>query len=191
MIPQVERRLTDRLSSLTLRKAVGVIVTVAATLAVSAAVLERLVDPAFDTFGEALWFAVTTVSTVGYGDYVPESAAGRFVAGALMITGLGLIPVITSVVVSILVSQRSREAREQELHHLNLILERMDSLEQKLLELDCLQCRRRSLPAAALVEPDRADDAGAVDGRGGGRPRRRGRVLRRQTAREISCSATT
>ena len=54
------------------------------------------------------------------------------VGAALMLTGLGLIPLITSVVVSILVSQRSREAREQELHHLNLILERLDGLERKL-----------------------------------------------------------
>jgi voltage-gated potassium channel len=105
---------------------------VAAMLALVAAVLERLIDPAFNTFGQALWFAVTTVSTVGYGDYVPESGAGRVVAAALMLTGLGLIPLITSVVVSILVSQRSREAREQELQHLSLILERLDSLERKL-----------------------------------------------------------
>jgi hypothetical protein len=48
-----------------------------------------------------------------------------------MLTGLGLIPLITSVVVSILVSQRSRESREREMHHLSLILERLDSLEHK------------------------------------------------------------
>jgi voltage-gated potassium channel len=95
-----------------------------------------LIDPAFNTLPEAFWFAVVTVSTVGYGDYVPASGAGRVVAGALMLTGLALIPLITSVVVSILVSQRSREAREQELHHLNLILERLDGLERKLERLE-------------------------------------------------------
>ncbi len=132
MIPRIEQRLTERLVSLTLRKAVGLIVMVATVLAIVAAVLERLIDPAFDTFGQALWFAVTTVSTVGYGDYVPESAAGRLVAAALMLTGLGLIPLITSVVVSILVTQRTGEAREEELRHLTVILERLDSLERKL-----------------------------------------------------------
>ena len=110
--------MTERLLTLTLRKAVGLIVGVATVLALTAAVLERLIDPAFDTLPQALWFAVTTVSTVGYGDYVPESGAGRVVAAALMLTGLGLIPLITSVVVSILVAQRSHEAREQELRHL-------------------------------------------------------------------------
>jgi voltage-gated potassium channel len=132
MTTRLEQRMTERLVSLTLRKAVGLIVTVATILALVAAVLERLIDPAFDTFGQALWFAVTTVSTVGYGDYVPESGGGRVVAAALMLTGLGLIPLITSVVVSILVSQRNREAREQELEHLTVILERLDSLERKL-----------------------------------------------------------
>ena len=136
MIPRVEQRLTDKLTTLTLRKAVGLIVGVATVLAITAALLERLIDPAFNTLPEAFWFAVVTVSTVGYGDYVPASGAGRVVAGALMLTGLALIPLITSVVVSILVSQRSREAREQELHHLNLILERLDGLERKLEKLD-------------------------------------------------------
>jgi voltage-gated potassium channel len=129
---RLERRLTERLVTLTLRKAVGLIVAVATMLAILAAVLERLIDPAFDTLPQALWWAVTTVSTVGYGDYVPESAAGRFVAAGLMLTGLGLIPLITSVVVSILVSQRSREAREEELRQLTLIVERLDRLDRKL-----------------------------------------------------------
>ena len=131
MSPRFEQRLTLRLATLTLRKAVGLIVTTAALLAVVAAVLERLIDPAFDTLPQALWFSVTTVSTVGYGDYVPESGAGKFVAVALMLTGLALIPLLTSVVVSILASQRTREAREDELRHLALILERLDRLEQR------------------------------------------------------------
>ena len=132
MYERFERRLTNALVSLTLRKAVGLIVFVATALAVAAAVLERLIDPAFDTYPEALWFSVTTVTTVGYGDIVPESGAGRVVATALMLTGLGLIPLITSVVVSILVQQRSREAREEELRDLHQILERLDSLDSRL-----------------------------------------------------------
>ena len=132
MYERLERRLTKALVSLTLRKAVGLIVFVATALAVAAAVLERLIDPAFDTYPEALWFSVTTVTTVGYGDIVPESGAGRVVATALMLTGLGLIPLITSVVVSILVQQRSREAREEELRDLHQILERLDSLDNRL-----------------------------------------------------------
>jgi voltage-gated potassium channel len=136
MYERLERRLTEMLVRLTLRKALGLIVAVATVLAVAAAVLERLIDPAFETFPHALWFAVATVSTVGYGDYVPESGAGQVVASALMLTGLGLIPLITSVVVSILVAQRSRESREEALRDLNLILERLDGLDRRLARLE-------------------------------------------------------
>ena len=136
MSARFERRLTERLATLTLRKAVGLIVTTATVLAVTAAVLERLIDPAFDTLPQAMWFAVTTVSTVGYGDYVPESGAGRVVASVLMLTGLGLIPLITSAVVSILVAQRSRETREEEIRHLQQILDRLESVEARLAGLD-------------------------------------------------------
>jgi len=136
MQQRLERRATETLVGLTLRKALGLILTVATVLAIAAAVLERLIDPAFNTFPQALWFAVTTVSTVGYGDYVPESGAGRVVASALMLTGLGLIPLITSAVVSILVAQRSRESREEELRHLHQILDRLESLEARLAGLE-------------------------------------------------------
>ena len=133
MYERIEKRLTQALLSLTLRKAVGLIVAVATLLAFAAAFLERLLEPeVFNTFPHALWFSISTVTTVGYGDIVPESGAGRLVASALMLTGLGLIPLITSVVVSILVAQRNREARAEELQDLQLILARLDSLERKL-----------------------------------------------------------
>jgi hypothetical protein len=50
----------------------------------------------------------------------------------LMLTGIALIPVITSVVVSVLVERRGREARLEEQRDLDLILRRLDDLEQKL-----------------------------------------------------------
>jgi voltage-gated potassium channel len=132
MYERLERRVTDALAGLTLRKAVGLIVGVATALALIAAVIVRLIDPAIGTFPDALWWSVATVTTVGYGDVVPESGPGRLAAVVLMLTGLGLIPLITSVVVSILVSQRTREAREAELHDLHLILERLDALDRRL-----------------------------------------------------------
>jgi voltage-gated potassium channel len=130
---RLERRIVAILSGLNLRRAVGLIVATATVLAFTAAVIVRIVDPAIGTFGDALWWAVTTVTTVGYGDVVPESTTGRFVGAALMLTGLALIPMITSVVVSILVSQRTRESREAEQENLNQILERLDALEERLM----------------------------------------------------------
>jgi voltage-gated potassium channel len=132
----LERWLVETLASLTMRKAVALIVGLAATLSFGAALLERLIDPEFNTFGTALWWAVTTVSTVGYGDYVPQSTAGRFIASVLMLTGLSLIPLITSVVVSILVSQRTRESREQQTRDLDEILRRLEGIDQRLTGLE-------------------------------------------------------
>ena len=132
MYERFERRVTAVLVGLTLRKAVGLIVAVAAVLAVTAAILVHAIDPAIGSYGDAFWWSVSTVTTVGYGDVVPTSAGGRLVGVALMLTGISLIPLITSVVVSILVSQRSREAREVELQHLERIYERLDTLERRL-----------------------------------------------------------
>lgn len=132
MYERVERRVTAVLVGLTLRKAVWLIVAVAAVLAVTAAILVHAIDPAIGTYGDAFWWSVSTVTTVGYGDVVPTSAGGRLVGVALMLTGISLIPLITSVVVSILVSQRSREARELELQHLERIYERLDAIERGL-----------------------------------------------------------
>jgi voltage-gated potassium channel len=129
---RLEKRLTQLVLGLTLRSAVALIVGVAATLAFTAAVLLRLIDPAIGTFPDALWWAVTTVTTVGYGDVVPETGPGRLVAAALMLTGIGLIPLITSVVVSMLVAQRSREAREAELRDLREIIERLEAVDSRL-----------------------------------------------------------
>ncbi len=132
MTSRLERQITMRLVSLTLRTALGLIIALAAALATGAAFLEWWIDPEFDSLGQALWFSVTTVSTVGYGDYVPESAAGKWVAAALMLAGVSLIPLITSIVVSIMVAQRTREERESDLRQLDTILERLESIDRKL-----------------------------------------------------------
>jgi voltage-gated potassium channel len=132
MYERFERRVTAVLVGLTLRKAVWLIVAVAAVLAVTAAILVHAIDPAIGSYGDAFWWSVSTVTTVGYGDVVPTSPGGRLVGVALMLTGISLIPLITSVVVSILVSQRSREARELELQHLERIYERLDAIERGL-----------------------------------------------------------
>lgn len=48
------------------------------------------------TFGDALWWAVTTVTTVGYGDRYPVTDQGRFVAGGLMLAGIALLGIVTA-----------------------------------------------------------------------------------------------
>ena len=118
---------------LSLARAIVTIIGLAIVLVLVAGLLERLVEPeTFSSIGLAYWWAVTTVTTVGYGDVLPETTGGRIVAALLMLTGLGLIPLITSVVVSILVSQRTREARAEEMADLRLILDRLDAIDGRL-----------------------------------------------------------
>ncbi|MET9082414.1 potassium channel family protein [Streptomyces sp. NPDC004237] len=47
------------------------------------------------TFGDSLWWTCSTLSTVGYGDYVPVTTLGRFIAAGLMACGLALLGTVT------------------------------------------------------------------------------------------------
>ena len=64
------------------------------------------------TLGESLWWSVTTVTTVGYGDYVPVTAAGRVTACFIMGIGLLTLAVVTAQVASSFVSQEPRQAQD-------------------------------------------------------------------------------
>src|SRR6516164_3969366 len=63
------------------------------------------------TLGEALWWSVTTVTTVGYGDYVPVTTAGRITACFIMGIGLLTLAVVTAQVASSFVSQEPSRAK--------------------------------------------------------------------------------
>jgi voltage-gated potassium channel len=64
------------------------------------------------TFGDALWWSVTTVTTVGYGDLYPVSAQGRLVATMLMIVGISVIGVVTATVAAWFVDLAERGRKE-------------------------------------------------------------------------------
>ena len=110
----VDKRFAQWYDRLTLFRAVRTILIIAVLLVLLAGVVERLVEPdTFTSLGLSYWWAVTTVTTVGYGDIVPESPAGRVVGSMLMLLGISLIPTLTSVVVAALVGKRQRMQQEQ------------------------------------------------------------------------------
>ena len=78
--------------------------TVAVTLI--GGVLIRFADHKnFSDIGQGLWWAVQTVTTVGYGDLVPTNTLGRLVASVVMITGIGFLTVITATITSTFIEQ--------------------------------------------------------------------------------------
>jgi len=94
MRPDVNERLARWYERLTLLRAIRTIVAVAVLLVLIGGALARLVEPeTFTSLGLAYWWAIETVTTVGYGDVVPEDAWGRVVGALLMLTGLALIPI--------------------------------------------------------------------------------------------------
>ena len=69
--------------------------------AVQITITERAVEGSnIKNFGDGLWWAITTVTTVGYGDRYPTTTEGRFLAVGLMIMGISLMGVITASVAS-------------------------------------------------------------------------------------------
>jgi voltage-gated potassium channel len=89
--------------------AVGVLVMVYAS---SLAILDlERTQPhsSINSFGDAVWWSITTVTTVGYGDIYPVTGAGRFVAVALMIGGVSLLGVVTATLASWIVQRVAEE----------------------------------------------------------------------------------
>jgi voltage-gated potassium channel len=64
------------------------------------------------SFADALWWAITTVTTVGHGDRYPTTGTGRFVAGGLMLAGIALLGIVTASLASWLLDK----VREVEAH---------------------------------------------------------------------------
>lgn len=65
------------------------------------------------SYPQALWWAIVTVTTVGYGDKYPVSEGGRIVATVLMLVGIGLIGVLTATVASVFMKEHTDSAREE------------------------------------------------------------------------------
>ena len=108
---KLERRLDRMLArAATPRGAAVVIATVSTSITVGAGLLMTVADhESFPSIGSGLWWAVQTVTTVGYGDHVPANVAGRLVAALVMLVGIGFLTVITAAITSTFVSRSRRE----------------------------------------------------------------------------------
>ena len=126
------------------RNAAAVIVVATALVVVGGGVLIRLLDhEEYPNIGIGMWWALQTVTTVGYGDVTPTHVSGKLVGALVMLEGTAFIAIITAVITSTFVARATREyeaARtESALSDRELIEQRFDQLERK---LDALAARR-------------------------------------------------
>jgi voltage-gated potassium channel len=141
----VERRMSRFLSEpVSVRNAASLITVATALVVLASGALMRLLDHSeYPTFGRGLWWAMQTVTTVGYGDVTPEKTSGRIVAALVMLWGIAFVSILVAAITSSFVARATRErdksaAREHETEHdqeqarFDELVARLDRLEQAL-----------------------------------------------------------
>jgi len=126
------------------RGATAVIVTATFVVVVGAGVLMTVIDNAeFPDIGIGLWWAVQTVTTVGYGDVAPKDVSGRLLGTFVMLEGTAFIAIVTAVITSSFISraQAERDAvqRSDDVTDREAMERRFDELERK---IDALAAQR-------------------------------------------------
>jgi voltage-gated potassium channel len=107
------------------------------------------------TIWDGVWWAITTVTTVGYGDISPKSSAGRTIAIGVMVVGIGFIALLTAAAAQRFIAPQIREEvaeaeqdiatpeRQEMMRELNKIASRLDAIEASVRELET-KSRNRS-----------------------------------------------
>ena len=134
--------LTTRLllrESLSARRAAAIIAGFTFLITIAGGVLERVLDHReYHTIGRGLWFALQTVTTVGYGDVTPADTRGRIIAAVLMLTAIGFLAVITaSATAALIEGSRRRFAASSEAdigRRLEEVSERLAQIEAALVD---------------------------------------------------------
>jgi voltage-gated potassium channel len=111
-------------------------------------------------YPDALWWAIVTVTTVGYGDRYPATEGGRAVATVLMLVGIGLIGVLTATVASVFVKEHTDANREEYQRGHADLGERLSVISGRLADIE----RRLGATPADISAVDAAADAAADAG---------------------------
>ena len=122
---------------LTTARTAWIISCVTVLMTIISGVLIHLTDKKnYPGIGDGLWWAIQTVTTVGYGDLVPTSTTGRFIAALVMVAGIGFLTVITAAITAAFIesARRSLEATRPDTvsAKLDQIGTRLDAIEATL-----------------------------------------------------------
>ena len=130
-----------RRKPLTARRAAVMIASYTAVVTLAGGLVAWLTDRKdFDSLGEGLWWALQTITTVGYGDVVPSRGTGRAIGAFVMISGIAFLTVITAAVTATLIEAARRGQspppdREQLPEFMREVTARLSAIEARLDEL--------------------------------------------------------
>jgi voltage-gated potassium channel Kch len=112
----IERRMTRFLRSpASVRLAANVIVTATALVVAGGGALMWLLDHSeYPNVGRGLWWAIQTVTTVGYGDVTPQNVSGRIIAAVVMLWGIAFVSILVAAITSTFVARAAQERELQE-----------------------------------------------------------------------------
>jgi voltage-gated potassium channel len=79
--------------------------------AISLYLLEHEVNKTVDNLGDAIYWAIISMTTTGYGDITPSTAGGRIIAAVVVVSGLVLLSIVTATVASVFVERKIREGK--------------------------------------------------------------------------------
>ena len=140
----IERRMSRFLSEPpSVRTAAGVIVTATAVVVVAGGALMRLLDHGeYSDIWVGMWWALQTVTTVGYGDVTPKEPSGRIIATFVMLQGIAFLAITTAAITSTFVARASKEretARDADEDDAELRIEaKLEGIDQRLERLEKL-----------------------------------------------------
>lgn len=98
-----------------IRLAVGVIVTATTAVVVGGGVLMRVLDhKEYGSIWVGMWWAIQTVTTVGYGDVTPTHPIGRIIASFVMLEGIAFLAIVTAAITSSFVARAALELEHAE-----------------------------------------------------------------------------
>ncbi len=136
---RLERQLDTALARATTPRSAAIVIATASTAtAVAAGILMTVADQEnYPSIGSGLWWAAQTVTTVGYGDNVPVTVLGRFIAVVVMLLGISFLTVITAAITSAFVArarveQARSDAETPTAEQLREIDERLERIEAAL-----------------------------------------------------------
>jgi voltage-gated potassium channel len=111
---------------LTARRAARIIASVTLSITIISGVLMHFTDEkTYPNVGDGLWWAIQTVTTVGYGDLVPRSTVGRLLASFVMLVGIGFLTVVTASITSEFIESARRRLQGPESETLSAKLDQI------------------------------------------------------------------